>query len=44
MAQILILFFSRTGHIASLAEAIAEGVESAGCEAKLRTVPSLAPA
>lgn len=44
MAQILILFYSRTGHIASLAEAIAKGVEDAGGEAKLRTVPNLSPA
>ena len=44
MAQILILFYSRNGHIASLAEAIAKGVEDAGGEAKLRTVPNLSPA
>ena len=44
MAQILILFYSRSGHIASLAEAIAKGVEDAGGEAKLRTVPNLSPA
>jgi len=43
MAQILILFYSRNGHIASLAEAIAKGVEDAGGEAKLRTVPNLNP-
>jgi NAD(P)H dehydrogenase (quinone) len=43
MAQILVLFYSRTGHVASLAEAIAEGVEREGSEAKLRTVPSLSP-
>lgn len=44
MAQILILFYSRNGHIASLAEAIAKGVEDAGGDAKLRTVPNLSPA
>ena len=43
MAQILVLFYSRTGHVASLAEAVAEGVEQAGCEARLRAVPSLTP-
>ena len=43
MAQILVLFYSRTGHVASLAEAIAEGVEREGSEAKLRTVPALSP-
>lgn len=41
MANILILFYSRTGHVASLAEAIGRGVESAGGTAILRTVPSL---
>ena len=41
MANILILFYSRTGHVASLAEAIGRGVERAGGTAMLRTVPSL---
>jgi NAD(P)H dehydrogenase (quinone) len=41
MAKILILFYSRTGHVASLAEAIGRGVERAGGTAILRTVPSL---
>lgn len=44
MAQILILFYSRSGHVAQLAEAIARGVERAGAEALLRTVPSVTPA
>lgn len=44
MAQILILFYSRSGHVAQLAEAIARGVEQAGSEAVLRTVPSVTPA
>ena len=43
MAQILILFYSRTGHVASLAESIAEGVEMGGGEVRLRTVPSISP-
>lgn len=43
MTQILILFYSRSGHVASLAEAIAKGVEKAGGEARLRTVPSISP-
>ena len=43
MSYVLILFFSRTGHIAKLAEAIGEGAESTGMEARLRTVPSLHP-
>jgi Multimeric flavodoxin WrbA len=44
MAQILILFYSRSGHVAQLAEAIARGVEQAGSDAVLRTVPSVTPA
>ena len=44
MAQILILFYSRSGHVAQLAEAIARGVERAGSESLLRTVPSVTPA
>lgn len=44
MAQILILFYSRSGHVAQLAEAIGRGVEHAGGEAVLRTVPSVTPA
>ncbi|NBS11676.1 MAG: NAD(P)H:quinone oxidoreductase [Gammaproteobacteria bacterium] len=43
MSYVLVLFYSRTGHVASLAEAIAEGVEAEGLEARLRTVPSLHP-
>lgn len=44
MTQILVLFYSRTGHIADLAEAVAAGIELGGGEAKLRTVPNLRPA
>ena len=36
---ILVLYYSRHGHVQMLAEQIALGVESAGVEAKLRTVP-----
>lgn len=43
MAQILILFYSRSGHVAKLAEAIGEGVEQAGGEARLRSVPAVSP-
>jgi NAD(P)H dehydrogenase (quinone) len=39
---ILILYYSRTGSVRNLAEAIADGVEQVkGIHAKLRTVPSL---
>ena len=44
MTQILVLFYSRTGHIADLAEAVAAGIELGGGEAKVRTVPHLRPA
>lgn len=41
---ILVLYYSRTGHTASLAENIARGVEQAsGVEARLRIVPPVAP-
>lgn len=36
---ILVLFYSRNGHTQKLAEAIAQGIESTGVEARLRTVP-----
>ena len=39
--SVLILYYSRYGATAKMAEHIAEGVELAGLEAKLRTVPSV---
>ena len=36
---ILVLYYSRHGHVKMLADQIALGVESAGLEARLRTVP-----
>jgi len=41
--KILILFYSRFGANAQMAELIAEGVEQAGAEATLRTVPAISP-
>lgn len=42
MTEILILYYSRSGHVKSMAEHIARGVESiADCQAKLRTVPAV---
>lgn len=42
MADILILYYSRSGHVKSMAEQIARGVETvAGCHAVLRTVPAV---
>lgn len=38
---ILVLYYSRNGHVKKLAEEIAQGVESAGMEARLRTVPAV---
>lgn len=44
MPYILVLYFSRHGSVASLAQAIATGVDSvSGIEALVRTVPSVAP-
>jgi NAD(P)H dehydrogenase (quinone) len=40
---ILILYYSRTGSVAALARQIARGVEAAGMEARLRTVPAVSP-
>jgi len=42
MLEILILYYSRGGSVAKLAQHIARGVEEAGCTARLRTVPALA--
>ena len=38
---ILILYYSRHGHVRKLAEQLAQGVESEGVEARLRTVPAV---
>lgn len=44
MTQILVLYYSRFGATAEMAELVAQGVESVkGCEALLRTVPSVSP-
>lgn len=42
MSEVLVLYYSRGGHTAALAEQIRFGVEAvAGCRARLRTVASL---
>jgi NAD(P)H dehydrogenase (quinone) len=41
---VLVLYYSRGGRTAALARHVARGVESAGAEARLRTVPPVAPA
>lgn len=44
MARILVLYYSSYGHIATMAEAVAEGARSAGHECDIRRVPETAPA
>lgn len=44
MPYILVLYYSRYGSVAALADAFAEGIELVdGVEARLRTVPSISP-
>ena len=43
MKNILILYYSQGGSTKAMAEKIAQGVESANCEAILRTVPNISP-
>ena len=38
---VLVLYYSRNGHVKMLADQIALGVEGAGMEARLRTVPAI---
>jgi NAD(P)H dehydrogenase (quinone) len=40
---ILVLYYSRSGSVKNLALAVARGVEEAGMEARLRTVPPVSP-
>lgn len=40
---VLVLYYSRHGAIANMAEQMAAGVESAGIEARLRCVPDVSP-
>ena len=42
MAEILILYYSRGGSVAKMAQLLARGVEEGGCSARLRTVPPVA--
>ena len=42
MTEILILYYSRSGHVRAMAEHIARGIESvSGCTSRLRTVPEI---
>ena len=40
-SYVLVLYYSRNGHVKMLAEQIALGIESTGMEARLRTVPAV---
>ena len=44
MARILVLYYSSYGHIAQMADAVAEGARAAGHEADVRRVAETAPA
>jgi len=44
MPKVLIVFYSRTGNVARLADAVAEGAASAGAEVRVARVDDLAPA
>lgn len=40
--SILVLYYSQSGHVQQMAEQVARGIEkTAGCEAKVRTVPRI---
>jgi NAD(P)H dehydrogenase (quinone) len=41
MAYVLVLYYSRFGATAEMARQVARGVEEAGLEARLRTVPAV---
>lgn len=41
MSDILVLYYSRHGATTNMAQQIAAGVEEAGCNARLRTVPNV---
>ena len=41
MKDILVLYYSRHGATSSMAQQVAAGIEEAGCNARLRTVPNI---
>jgi NAD(P)H dehydrogenase (quinone) len=43
MSEILVLYYSRGGHVAAMARQVARGVGEGGLAARLRTVPPVAP-
>ena len=43
MARVLVLYYSAYGHIETMANAVAEGVRSAGAQVDIKRVPELVP-
>ncbi|MBO9621136.1 MAG: NAD(P)H:quinone oxidoreductase [Sphingomonas sp.] len=43
MSKILVLYYSSYGHLAKMADAVAEGARSAGAQVDVRRVPETAP-
>ena len=43
MPKVLVLYYSSYGHLATMADAVAEGARSAGAEVDVRRVPETAP-
>ncbi len=42
MNELLVLYYSRSGNVATMAQQIARGIESvSGCQARIRTVPAV---
>ena len=42
MVSILVLYYSRSGHVKTMAEQVSRGIESVdGCESLIRTVPAI---
>ena len=44
MSKVLVLYYSSYGHLAKMADAVAEGAKAAGAEVAIRRVPETAPA
>ena len=44
MTKVAVIYYSATGNVHALAEAVAEGAAEAGAQVRLRRVPELAPA
>ena len=44
MSKVLVLYYSSYGHLATMADAVAEGVRAGGAEVDVRRVPETAPA